>query len=95
MPRPVAGVTGVAAVLGGGLLCVWPIDNDVIDRDQLIAAALPDLASLAVAAGGQLLGSSTWRVIADADELEGWEHHYGGLLVATLPLATAIPHLRT
>lgn len=88
-------MTGVAAVLGDGLLCVWPFDDDPVDRDQLIAAALPNLAALAAAAGGHLLGPSTWRVIDDVDDLEGWEHHRGGLLIATLPLATAFPQLRT
>lgn len=76
---------GAAAFLGNGLLVVWPIPGDWIDRDELIAAALPGFESIAAAAGCYLLGTSTWRVLQDAAGLDGWEHWPGALLVATMP----------
>lgn len=88
-------MSGVAAFLGTGLLVVWLIPADQpIDRDALIAAALPDLEALAAQAGGDLLGTTTWRVIHDAAELDGWDHWPGDLLVATMPAAAVLPALR-
>lgn len=88
-------MSGVAAFLGTGLIVVWLIPPDtVIDRDALIAAALPDVEAIAALAGGRLLGTTTWRVIHDAAALDGWDHWPGDLLVATTPAATVLPALR-
>ncbi|MEV4705049.1 hypothetical protein [Actinoplanes sp. NPDC049316] len=85
---------GAAAFLGSGVMVVFPIPGDDIDRDALIAAALPGLEDIAARAGGTCLGPSTWRVINDAAELDGWDHWPGALLVATAPASTVLPGLR-
>jgi hypothetical protein len=77
---------GMAAVVGSGLLAVWPLPPagpaDLVDRDELITAALPDLYAHAAAAGVRLR-TSTWRLIQPASVLPGWDFWPGDLLVAT------------
>jgi hypothetical protein len=74
---------GLAAVVGSGLLAVWPLPPvDLFDRDELITAALPDLYAHAAAAGVRL-NTSTWRLIQPASVVPGWDFWPGDLLVAT------------
>ncbi|NMO51996.1 hypothetical protein HH310_12410 [Actinoplanes sp. TBRC 11911] len=87
-------MSGAAAFLGTGLMVVWPLPPGDIDRDALIAAALPDLEALAGYAGGRLQGTTTWRVIHDAAEFDGWQHWPGDLLVATCSAETVLPAMR-
>lgn len=70
------------------LLAVWPVYGDRYSRDELIEKALPHLDAVAAQARAIITGPSTWRLI-DADDLEGWEHHDGQLLVATMPAKPA------
>jgi hypothetical protein len=85
---------GQAAVIGSGLLAVWPVAAaEPVDRDELITAALPDLYAHADAAGVRL-HTSTWRLIQPANILPGWEHWPGDLLVATATVTRqGAPHL--
>lgn len=76
-------MNGTSAFAGAGLIAVWPVPAGDIDRDALIAAALPDLQAIAADAGCYLYGPSTWRVIHDVDQLDGWDGYTGDLLVAT------------
>ncbi|MFI5839430.1 hypothetical protein ACIA8K_06920 [Catenuloplanes sp. NPDC051500] len=76
-----------------GLLAVWPITDETYTRDALIAEGLDDLPAVAAEAGVRVIGPSTWRVL-DAEELEGWEHWPGLILVATAPAEIVEPAWR-
>jgi hypothetical protein len=87
---------GLAAVVGSGLLAVWPLPpadlDGLVDRDELITAALPDLYAHAAEAGVRL-HVSTWRLVQAAAVLPGWEHWPGELLVATATVTQEGVHI--
>lgn len=71
--------------VNGVYRAVWPVADDTLTRDELIAEAKFALAALAAESDIIITGPATWDTTRTGSEVPDWEHWDGYVLVAEAP----------